>query len=278
MKILILGLAKSGTTALYYRVLHSWPGDVEVFSRFEPQKWVEPEKKDGEGGRNCLAKVLVGPPDYADYPSFAGFDRKVLIVRDPRDTLISRILYNAYEFPPETNSEQLEEYVALIEKKVNDPESVSLLEICAMMLRLLSPGRAQRGGNPGKNSVLDFAAGGTAWQEKVEAFFPDLFPIRYEDFIEDHLEGLERFLGFGLKGQKEVAATHHRVSRSRSSGEWRRWFSNEDWENFLPAMKPFLEKWNYPLEVKPVQESIDPHTSVGYLRNLLKLREEKLNR
>ncbi len=86
MKLVIAGLGKSSTTALFYKLLEIF--ENPPLTLFEPGEYLaEP------GNRHVLAKVLIDPPGKVNFTSFAGFDRKIHIVRDPRDNLISRLLY-----------------------------------------------------------------------------------------------------------------------------------------------------------------------------------------
>src|SRR5690606_15023024 len=85
-KIVIAGQGKSGTAALFHKIRAAVPDSTRLL--FEPRAY-EPEPDDG----HVLAKVLIDPPGYVDFSTFEPFDKKILIVRDPRDNLISRLLY-----------------------------------------------------------------------------------------------------------------------------------------------------------------------------------------
>ena len=99
-RILIQGLAKSGTSALLYKIANSLPrGETEVL--------FELPRCPGCSATNVVAKVLLDgylwsldathrhtvEPTTVDIDSYAGFDKRILIVRDPRDRLISQALY-----------------------------------------------------------------------------------------------------------------------------------------------------------------------------------------
>lgn len=274
MKVLILGLAKSGTTALAYRIHDSWPQGEPLRFFFEPRRWPPEPSVRREG--SALAKVLIGPQSYADYGSFAEFDKVILIVRDPRDTLISRLLYNLYEFPVATTEAEITAYADLVRRKVENPESIPLRELVALMLRLLFPQLASRHpAYPNLKTMQDFAAGGGTWQGEVEALFPDFCTLRYEAFVSEKLGELEDYLGFALPPASAVATEHRRVERSRGSGEWQRWFSPQDEADFVPAMRPYLNRWGYHLERDMGCGSIPMDTSVGYLE---RLRAERAKR
>src|SRR5262249_15138212 len=89
----ILGQYKTGTTGVYSKILHSLPAREAVRTQFEPSPIV-PEPADA--GRTRPAKVMLRMRegrDDVDYSSFDGFTRRVRLVRDPRDWLVSGTLF-----------------------------------------------------------------------------------------------------------------------------------------------------------------------------------------
>ena len=69
-----------------------------------------------------MAKVLIDPPGRADFNSFSKFDYKVLIVRDPRDNLVSRLLYRPYNREDfVSNPEAVALFVEMLRAKEADP-------------------------------------------------------------------------------------------------------------------------------------------------------------
>lgn len=88
MKILIAGQAKSGTTALFYALKQTLPRKYTCL--FEPRGYAAANRDE------CvLAKVLINPSVKVE--DFETFNKKILIVRDPRDNLVSRLLYAIYD-------------------------------------------------------------------------------------------------------------------------------------------------------------------------------------
>jgi len=86
MRTLITGIARSGTSALYFKLRDALP--ETTWCLFEPRHidaahlYRHPD---------VLAKVIIGPPADFDYEPYRGFDPKIMIVRDPRDNLVSRL-------------------------------------------------------------------------------------------------------------------------------------------------------------------------------------------
>ncbi|MCB1150862.1 hypothetical protein KDK88_04905 [bacterium] len=88
MRILISGSPKTGTTGLFYKIRNSIQGKPRLLFEVTPPYQYEA----GDEERGVLAKVVVNFGD-PGLDSFACFDKKIAIVRDPRDTLVSRVLY-----------------------------------------------------------------------------------------------------------------------------------------------------------------------------------------
>ena len=90
-RIAIFGQYKTGTTGLYYKIKNSLPASVRTL--FEPQRFTtHPD----DATRPILAKVILGvsgAPNPIDYDSFLHFDRKVYLIRDPRDWTVSGLLF-----------------------------------------------------------------------------------------------------------------------------------------------------------------------------------------
>ena len=92
MKILVLGIPKTGTTFTFYLIKESLPDDYDFF--FEPvhhDNWHEKISKCDK----VLVKDLFVLAKNSNYysKSYSGFTKKISIVRDPRDRLISSFFF-----------------------------------------------------------------------------------------------------------------------------------------------------------------------------------------
>jgi len=222
-KILIAGLPKSGTTALFYRIKNSLEQPFEEL--FEPTSYDQSSNLD----KNILAKILITPK--VDFSHFKSFDKKVLIVRDPRDRLISQLLYRSayYEFPLKSDQEILE-FKELLLKKEENPDSISLSEI---MMRAWKPNFKSKILRP-LNLLHDFHINN-----------PDYFVIKYEDMVEEKLGSLKDFFGFNISSDQSVAPRFQRVERTKSSGSWKDWFCLKDVELLSPILEGFMKYFKY---------------------------------
>jgi len=262
MKILVAGPAKTGTTALYYNLLHSVEGEVRPI--FEPRRYVSSRE---DTDRTVVAKILVR--DGVDYASFDMFEKKILLVRDPRDRFISHFLYSLREAPFFEETAKADEMKRLLESKESDPERLSLLDFLAARLRL-------------GNSQQSLEEWSESYRRSVEFSmrFPDRYPsyhqIKYEDLISRQTAGLEAYLGFALSGDTKVPPAHERVVRTKGQGDWKNWFLPADVEFFKPLFSPYMERFDYApdweLSKKP---RIAAAHSSQYAEKIMRQRKEE---
>ena len=86
---------------------------------------------------NILAKVLVGYNRNVDPTGFLAFDRLLFLTRDPRDTLVSRVLYDIYnETTICADDSKVNAFVALLRRKEADPAGTPLKDIIDVFDRM----------------------------------------------------------------------------------------------------------------------------------------------
>lgn len=251
MKVVVAGLGKTGTTALFHKILPAMPPGTRQL--FEPPRYVP------QGEAHTLAKILVGTMPEADVATFAGFDKKVLILRDVRDQMVSRLLYTVYNRPTIwRNPAQASALVELFRRKERDPHAVSVLDIVTFYVNA--------GDKRFHADFVDIARG-------VEFFktHQDYFHITYDDMIADRLGPLGHHLGFTISpGAMSDSVALKRVARSRGSGDWRSWFTESDVAHFRPLVGEAVRAYGFgddwSLVPKPV---IDPATSSAYVEKLI---------
>ncbi len=257
MKIVIVGISKTGTTGLFYKIRNSVQGQVREI--FEVPSY-EPRPEDHHA--TVLAKILLGSPGLLH--SFRSFDKKIGIIRDPRDTLISRLLYRlGYHCPYLSDKTKLDQMIRLLQEKEHDSRRVSVLDIMRLHSKLSNYTETLEGFKRDEGKRL------LKIQQLVidrEAFFK----VRYEDFLADDLAGLEKYLGFSLRGNADVQKHLTRVVRSKRSGDWKNWYLQEDVEFFSPLFNPFLERNGYGADWRLAdKQTIDPAHSSQYFKRLV---------
>lgn len=265
MKILLVGQAKTGTTGLYYRLRNSLSGRVqELFECHGCPDELDPNAD------HVVAKMLIGGAIPADIASFAHFDRKIAIIRDPRDRHISALLYRlGYHSEYFMDPDRTERMAALLREKESGTREVSLLEIEALDREL----RSAQPAPPPPTTRPPVTIG------IIELFrsLRDFHFVRYEDFVQDDLAALADYLGLPLSGSSQVDRQHTRVVRTKQAGSWRHWFTPTDVAHYKPVMAPFLAEFGYDDSwATAAQQTIDPaHCSLYYERLIATRRQEQ---
>ena len=223
MKIVIAGAARSGTTALYYALKQSLPRNYA--HKFEPREYVPTRADNG-----VLAKIIINSVKRIE--SFDSFDKRIFLIRDPRDVAVSAVLYRIYNAREPIDPAQLDHYLRGVEQKHRDPGSISLVELQSRLSPLLRIDNLEPYNR--RRARSDFGAE-----------HPDYFAYKYEDFIAGRYDALEDYLGFKITFSGAVDAKHNRVARTKDAGGWRDWFTPEDVEYYRPLWQEFLVKYGY---------------------------------
>jgi len=239
-----------------------------------------------------MAKVLIGAPYDVDFASFDGFDRKIFLVRDPRDWLVSSLLFGApaialsnADADTHVRAEAIAAVIALLRCKEADPASVSILDLIHLYRRLWSPPETVKFDRKVRPFHLLPLAGAVAehyrWRMELLSEFlrrhPDYFIVKYEDFVSGQLRPIEDHLGFSLQGECNVDPHFKRVVRTKRSKDWRNWLLQGDVEFFRPIFSPFMEEFGYAddwtLSETPV---VAPEHASIYVCNIIAEREADL--
>jgi hypothetical protein len=264
MKIFILGVGKSGTTALVYKVAGGLP-DCQAFSGGPPGKYVGDYK-------NAVYKHTYEERKgksfdlYRDHLAKEHYDRKIWMARDPRDSAVSRMLYRWHK-GHRGSKKQFDSYFGLIVKKERDPNSVSFHEIC----RYTGYGNWPR-------AIEDVLEEERSRYENMSKFVSSLaddwFLFKYEDMVADNFSELNAYLGIKVDrdGEVPVSTGKAKVVRKKAVGDWRHWFTEEDVALFEPVYRSYMETIGYDcddwsVEPKPL---IEPQFSSEYILNLQK--------
>ncbi len=251
MHYLVAGQGKSGTTALFACLQQSLPSDT--YTSFEPRR---PEQIatvfEVTGAANTLSKVKL---QYLDDPmvDVSRFDKTVLIVRDPRDMLVSRLLYGFYEYQQLDLPQEYEQACELLRAKVDDPDSVGFYDLLVALDHL--KGRSPATGAKAQRRPIEF----------VRRHSP--FVVKYEDFVDGNLETLQAWSGMRLVRDIDVGDRLRRVERSKSHGEWPEWFTDDDLRRVNTEWEQYMEFFGYePVTVSKASKRIPPETSTRYVQ------------
>jgi hypothetical protein len=184
-----------------------------------------------------------------------------MIARDPRDTLVSRLLYAVWHAGFRPDPSCMEAYLTLLRVKERDPRSIPLKDLFS------SFGAFQRQ-HPHRDYLQVLV--GLARQQELLASRSDFFILRYEEFVDGNLQNLRDYLGgVDLDHRVSVNAEVARVERRKKHGDWRHWFTPEDVAFFRPLLAPAMRALgyddNWELSEVPV---IDPRYCSEYAARL----------
>ena len=230
IRCLIMGNAKSGTTALFYAVANAMTGAAHFFEEPLAALYKMPS--------NSIAKILFEAEIEDDISNCAQlFDKRIMIIRDPKDSLVSSLLYSvAADKKFVSNDPLLKEFIRLVEKKQNSPREVNFIDL----IEVLSSGR---------DGIERFIFNLLVRFRNINAFLKkvqeDWFIVKYEDFIDCHYDDLSNYLGLPIEKEFLVPPSYSRVERTKSHGDWRNWFTDRDVEFLKPIFLRVLGSTNY---------------------------------
>jgi len=250
MRVAIVGLGKSGTTALFYTIAAAMPRDaVQLFEPKQPPARFEQDP--------ILVKVIANPD--LDWSPFRAFEKRIFIARDPRDRLVSFLLYAIYNHPSPIEERDTRRLFELIERKEAASRDVGLWQISEEIERLT--GADHRG------LLRDRHAAAL----RLLSEDPLIHRCRYERFVRGDIADLSEYLGLTLSGNVEVAPSVQRVVRTRDSGDWKNWFTPEDIDYFRPTLSAVMEAFGYEDDWEFSESpTIAPAHGSLYLRRLLR--------
>jgi hypothetical protein len=275
MKIFILGTGKSGTTALVYKIAGGLP-NCQAFSGGHPGKYVGNYQNavykhtyEERKGKNFEL--------YREHLKKEQYDRKIWMARDPRDVIVSRMLYRWHK-GYRGKKRQFDAHLDLVLKKERNPRELPFYEICRYSTN-----------EENWPVSIDFVINEERvryerMREFVSSLGEDWFLFKYEDMVDKKNEELNRYLGFEVQEETEVPKStgKAKVVRKKSTGDWRHWFTADDIDLAKSAYLPYMEALNYNCEDwfpddNPVIESqyssdymqrIARQNSMNKLRNL----------
>ncbi|MEM7112882.1 MAG: hypothetical protein AAF614_10655 [Chloroflexota bacterium] len=230
VKVLILGLGKSGTSILTYRIAAPHP---DMVVHFEPHTTLCLNHiafhKEATAVNKVITKALYYPhqPEQLDLIS-RFYNKKICIVRDPRDLLISTFLYswNRGDHPP---ADLFPQALKLVQAKEAQPRAVTMRSLLALRPEV-------------ERHILDAS---NTFSLVVADLGPEWLILKYEDFVSGNIAHLNDYLGYGIQAEATVPDNLNRVVRSKSFDNWRRWFTPGDVAHFQPQITPFLAQLGY---------------------------------
>jgi len=259
INVLVCGAQKSGTTALLYAIATALGSRQRI--TYEPRS---PERIElGPGSHNLCKLVLEVAPVENFVPIFPRFDRRIFIVRDPRDVLISRLLYMVRDQEFIHDASRLQRLLAALSDKEADPDALNVVDLARLIGELENlPAYLEE-------SIAHAVRPMQIWPQLRQHF--EL--LRYEDFVSGNTGALAKYLGFSVSSAVQVPEWIQRVGRTKTGGDWQNWFTAKDVETLRPRFAPYLEFFGYSDDWQlPQQRRVSPEHASAYVTWIVDLR------
>lgn len=259
--ILILGLAKTGSTGLYNSVKAALSArGHDYYCLFEPTRADQLHNLHRYAPElPVLTKVMIAREPSLEL-RYDLFDKRVTLLRDPRDMIVSFLLFRPF-IRADLPWERVAPFVEAIRDKERDPRSRSVhaLHMLADELGLASY-RLER--------VVEFME----WQEAL-IDRNDVFVVRYTDFIAGHLDDLGAYLQVAVDAGVDASPWHDHILRSAETGDWRDWFTDEDVTVYRPHVTRYMKRFDYDDEWELRQRpAIEQATASAYIEDKYRAR------
>jgi hypothetical protein len=253
---LVLGMAKTGTTALFYGIKKKLP--ETAFLLFEPntpQQWRSLLSHHSVTlTKSLLKSYLVADID----PEI--FKKIVVLVRDPRDQLLSRLLYWAAQISKRRENLRALVLAAIIQKET-EPRSTSFIALVNRIAAMDSVHEMFP-----EDPIAEFSH---RLRDAVDTFpaLSESFVLKYEHMVDGNIQNLREYLDLEIDPVMEVPHEYKRVVRSKGYGEWKRWLLPSDLEILMPLFKDYMDAFGY-VEGHASEEGspIDSLTSSEFIR------------
>ena len=257
--VLILGMPKSGTSALYSSVRNALPDSLPAY---EPTKPYQFDFIRGSHCENRVVKILYPFVDL-DACDLGFFDKKILIVRDPRDCLVSLLLFKPFLGSRFLDSAFLREFVGALRAKEAAPRARSVRSVVEVFGRHGYPFKTEREHR-----------GDLEGAERFLRRYPDTHVVKYEDYVAGRIEGLTAYTGLDLDSDVTVSKHISYTRRAGVAGAWRHWFTPDDVDHYRPILSPYMNFFEYREEWGlETGGCIDPnHSSLYVERHAARLR------
>ena len=233
LRVLLIGLPKTGTTILTYRIEDAFPFKPKIY--FEPggPKGLDDAEihKVGRHENFSITKSLFFPLENTNKNCdniCKLYDKVVWIVRDPRDQFLSNFFYRWYYKHDPSPVNFKKSYDLTVEKEPN-PSSIPFYKLHEHCINA--------------KNYFRYAHGQS--RDQIQKLKSDVFILKYEDFVDNKIEPLNQYLELEINDKVEVHKDFKRVARTKKYGNWRNWFTPEDVAFYKPMLSDYLTFFGY---------------------------------
>lgn len=257
--IIVVGQGKSGTSKLTYVVRSGMVTNTKI--HFEPKgiKGLPNLQMHRELVKDSpmINKSLYGPNQSVKFGAISQlYDRKIWILRDPRDRMISLMLYRWFK-GHKPDPAKYQQALELVKQKEVNPESVDITQIWNLVY---APGMYE----------VKLKEEYTKLDNILSNLDSTWYILSYEDMVDGRLEELNKYLGFETSLDQEVPDKLNRVVRSKGYGNWKNWFTPSDVKFYQPILSEFVSKYCPQVNDWSLNENqlIDPKKGSLYMEKL----------
>ena len=261
-RALVIGMGKTGTTIVASVI---WNSIAPARLEMEPLHVGFFEKRSNVGGRlvvkmlyehwiqrhSLLTGIVRGETGFRP-------DRTVATIRDPRDGLISALMYVPFQRVVNgARKEEVDAWVRVVRDKEANPERYSVLDLIDHLNRIFGAAYTP-------NWFFDNFTRYAGWMAENS---DHLHLLRYEDFVAGRTAELSAYLGIELASSREVDPALRRVARTRRSGGWRSMMLPRDVAYWRERYGSALAVYGYrDWEIQP--ERLDPAFGSEYILSI----------
>jgi len=264
LRTLIIGLPKSGTSILTYRIKDAYPSSPNVNFEIGAQDGLLNINVHENNLKNsyCLSKALFFQNKHSNYQAICElYDKVVWIIRDPRDQFISNFFYRWFS-DHNPHPENFKKAYDRTKKKEAQPSKQPFYKLHEGFV----DAKSYFEGTYGQMMGL------------VKDFEDKYFVLKYEDFVDGKFEKLNEYLGIEVSGDAEVPDFLNRVVRTKKYGNWRNWFNEKDVDFYKPLLDEYLDFFGYNSDDWDLNQNpiLDPSKGSEYMLKLFTKTENKI--
>lgn len=272
MRVLVIGKAKTGTTALVHLIKQAMDPCGLVM---EPKSVLEFGRDSIGSAGNEAIKIIyehfLGRQRHLNAIVHAEFgfpvDKVVFITRDIRDEMISRLMYFAKPMrnqglPKDSPEEKWGRWIRLLEEKEQNPQNISFKALCDRFKTIFG---------------VDVWSNITRMQDNIryETFRNktvgrDKIIVAYEDMVAGKMKDLESYLGVAI--QSDMSSVNlgpfGYTKRTGTAGNWRSFLTEEDVEILQPLVGEKLDDARYQDWTLSPQSGLNPDDYSRYVARL----------
>ena len=263
MNIVIVSLSRCGSTKLFYQLLRCFPESTAGY--FEPSCL---NKRLFNHETGLIAKVVIDSRyNRVSADQLSLFTKTLFVVRDPRDRLVSSLLFALHG----DSREVVDRRIAILQEKEADPGSVSFINLVERLHPDFSVPSFFRQLSDSYQMLDDLIDG-----------VPTGRVFRYEDLIRRRYDSLKNYVGepatTRFSDNVVLPERHDYGLRSATIGDWKNWLTREDIPTLKEIFDPVIRKYRYSAEwtIDPLP-SIHPQFASEFVRKAF-LRNRRLQK